>query len=104
MRRCAMADAAQLAAPFVVIGALSARRKWKQDRLLAAAAEDEGIASGACAENDHPAFAKELPRLVSEVRRMFSGEEIRHHLARLELEQTESAADDNEPDEEDALF
>jgi hypothetical protein len=36
---------------------------------------------------DHPEFARELPRFVSEVRRMFTPDEISTHIARVELEQ-----------------
>ena len=40
--------------------------------------------AGAAAE--HPEFARELPRFVSEVRRMFTPQEIRTHIARVERE------------------
>jgi hypothetical protein len=33
---------------------------------------------------DHPEFARELPRFVSEVRRMFTPDEISIHIARVE--------------------
>jgi hypothetical protein len=36
---------------------------------------------------DHPEFARELPRFVSRVRGMFTPQEIRTHLARIEQEQ-----------------
>ena len=39
--------------------------------------------------SDHPEFARELPRFVSRVRRMFTPQEIRTHLARIEREQSE---------------
>ena len=47
----------------------------------------------------HPDFARELPRFVSEVRRMFTPEEIRTHLVRLEREQRERDADVSEEDD-----
>jgi hypothetical protein len=56
---------------------------------------------------DHPEFARELPRFVSRVRRMFTPQEIRTHLARIEREQREYEADIEEDDklkEEDDLF
>ena len=53
----------------------------------------------ASAAYQHPAFARELPRFVSEVRRMFTPDEIRTHIARLEREQNEKAMDISEEDE-----
>ena len=53
----------------------------------------------ASAARDHPAFAREFPRSVSEVRCMFSADEIRTHLARLEREETEKDADTRDPNE-----
>ena len=50
----------------------------------------EKLINFASAASQHPEFARELPRFVSEVRRMFTSEEIRRHLARLEREQSES--------------
>jgi hypothetical protein len=41
-----------------------------------------------------PEFARELPRFVSEVRRMFTPEEIGTHLARIEQAQKENDVDD----------
>src|SRR5260221_7047455 len=38
-----------------------------------------------------PEFARELPRFVAEGRRLFSAEEIREHLARIEREDREAA-------------
>jgi hypothetical protein len=40
---------------------------------------------------DHPEFARKLPRFVSEVRRLFTADEIAVHLARLERAQIETA-------------
>ena len=48
---------------------------------------------------EHPEFARELPRFVSEVRRMFTAVEIRTHFARLEREQTDTAVEASEEDE-----
>jgi hypothetical protein len=50
------------------------------------------------AASEHRAFAQELPRFVSEVRRMFTAEEIAAHLTRIEREQSEK---DAAPQEED---
>ena len=41
----------------------------------------------------HPAFAQELPRFISEVRRMFTPEEIAAQLARIEHERNEKEED-----------
>jgi hypothetical protein len=46
----------------------------------------------------HQEFARELPRLVSRVRRMFTPQEMRTHLARIEREQSEYSADIEEDD------
>ena len=54
------------------------------------------FASAAC---QHAEFARELPRFVSEVRRMFTPEEMSLHIARLEREQSEKAVDDSDEDE-----
>ena len=50
------------------------------------------------AATQHPEFARELPRFVSEVRRMFTPEEIRVHIARIEREQSEKAVDESDED------
>ena len=49
----------------------------------------------------HPAFAQELPRFISEVRRMFTPEEIAAQLTRIEHEW--NAKDEDVPDEDDPL-
>ena len=54
------------------------------------------VASAAC---QHAEFARELPRFVSEVRGMFTPEEMRTHIARLEREQSEKDLDLSEEDE-----
>jgi hypothetical protein len=59
----------------------------------------EKLINFASAASQHAEFARELPRFVSEVRRMFASEEIRTHLARLEREQSERAVDVSEEDE-----
>ena len=55
----------------------------------------------------HPEFARELPRFVSRVRRMFTQQEIGTHLARIEREQREDEADieqDGELEQEGELI
>ncbi len=59
------------------------------------------FASAAC---KHPAFARELPRFVSEVRHMFSADEIRSHLARLERDQIEKDAENRETDKDELHY
>lgn len=54
-----------------------------------------------------PEFARELPRFVARVRHMFTPQEIRSHLARIERERTECNAeieDDDALDKEDELI
>jgi hypothetical protein len=51
---------------------------------------------------DHPEFARELPRFVSGVRRMFTREEIRTCITRVEREQREKDA--NAAEDENELF
>ena len=64
----------------------------------------EKLMNFASAASEHPAFARELPRFVSEVRRMFSADEIRSHLARLEREQIERDAENGETDEDEFQY
>ena len=64
----------------------------------------EKLMNFASAASEHPAFARELPRFVSEVRRMFSADEIRSHLARLEREQIERDAKNRETDEDEFQY
>ena len=61
----------------------------------------EKLMNFASAARDHPAFARELPQFVSEVRRLFSADEIRTHLARLEREQAERDAETRDTDEDE---
>jgi len=60
----------------------------------------EKLMNFASTARDRPAFARELPRFVSEVRHMFSADEIRTHLGRLEREQAERDADTRDADED----
>jgi hypothetical protein len=60
----------------------------------------EKLLNFAGAAADHPEFARELPRFVSEVRQMFTPEEIRSHITRVEREQREKVADTAEDDDE----
>ena len=46
----------------------------------------EKLLNYASAASRHPEFARELPNFVAEVRRMFTPEEIRVHLARVDRE------------------
>ena len=52
----------------------------------------EKLMNFAAAAADHPAFARELPRFVAQVRLMFTPEEIRTHIERIEREQIERDA------------
>jgi hypothetical protein len=49
---------------------------------------------------DHPEYARQLPRFVSCIRGMFTPEEIRTHIARVEREQREKDSEDTEDDDE----
>jgi ribosomal 50S subunit-associated protein YjgA (DUF615 family) len=51
----------------------------------------------------HPDFARELPQFVSEVRRMFTPDEIGAQLARIERSQNERNVDVLEEEEDDLL-
>ncbi len=52
---------------------------------------------------NHPDFARELPRFVSEVRRMFTSDDIRSHMARIEREQQAKDAAASEDDDDEAF-
>jgi hypothetical protein len=52
---------------------------------------------------EHPEFARELPHFVSEVRSMFTSDEIRIHIARIERQQASKAVKDLEDDEDDTF-
>jgi hypothetical protein len=51
------------------------------------------------ATSRHPGFARELPRFISEVRRMFTPDEIRTHLAQMEHEQNKENWNVSEEDD-----
>ena len=53
----------------------------------------EKLLSFAAAAEDHPEFARALPQFVSELRRMFTPEEIDEHLARIERERLQRDMD-----------
>ena len=60
----------------------------------------EKLMNFASAASRHPDFARELPRFISEVRCMFTPDQIRAHLAQMEREQNEQNGDisaDNDP-------
>jgi len=61
----------------------------------------EKLINFAEAASQHRAFAQELPRFISEVRRMFTPEEIAAQLARIEHERNEK--DEDVPGEDDLL-
>jgi hypothetical protein len=61
---------------------------------------EEKLLNSAEAASEHRAFAQELPRFVSEVRRMFAAEEIAAQLKRIERERNERDAavqDEDDP-------
>jgi hypothetical protein len=67
----------------------------------------EKLMTFAAAAADHPDFARELPRFVSEVRRMFTADEIAVHLAQIERAQNETDDDvmeDGDVVEEEDIF
>jgi hypothetical protein len=59
----------------------------------------EKLVNFVSAASGYPDFARELPRFVSEVRRMFTPDEIGTHLARIERAQSEQDADVLEEDD-----
>jgi hypothetical protein len=63
----------------------------------------EKLLNFADAATSRPEFAKELPRFVAYVRGLFTPQEMRTHLARIEREQTEYAAE-NDDEEDDELI
>ena len=62
----------------------------------------EKLLNFADAATNHPEFARELPRFVACVRGLFTPQEMRTHLARIEREQTEYAVV-NDDEEDDVL-
>ena len=64
----------------------------------------EKLLNFAEAAEEHPEFARALPRFVSELRRMFTPEEIEKHLARVEsacLQRAMDAMDVYDPEMDD---
>jgi hypothetical protein len=59
----------------------------------------EKLLNFANAASRHPEFARELPRFVSRVRRMFTPQEMQTHIARVEREQGKQDIDVAEDDE-----
>ena len=59
----------------------------------------EKLISFVSAASRHPGFARELPRFISEVRRMFTPDEILTHLAQMEHEQNKENWDVSEEDD-----
>ena len=59
----------------------------------------EKLINFASAASRHPDFARELPRFVSEVRRMFTPDEIGAHLGQIERAQNEKGIDVLEEDD-----
>ena len=59
----------------------------------------EKLFNFADAAKTHPAFARELPQFVARVRGLFTVEEMRTHLNRIECEQRDRDADIEECDE-----
>jgi hypothetical protein len=67
----------------------------------------EKLMNFADAAADHPDFARELPWFVSEVRRMFTPEQISVHLAQIEGAQNENGGvvvEDDDVVEEEGIF
>ena len=50
----------------------------------------EKLLKFASAASDHPEFARELPRFISRLRRMFTTQEMRTHITRIEREQSKN--------------
>ena len=59
----------------------------------------EKLLKFANAASDHPEFARELPRFISRLRRMFTTQEMRTHITRIEREQSKNDIDVQEPSE-----
>ncbi len=53
----------------------------------------EKLLTFAEAAEEHPEFARALPQFVSELRRMFTPEEVEEHLARIERERVQRDMD-----------
>ena len=61
----------------------------------------EKLLNFADAATSRPEFARELPRFVAYVRGLFTPQEMRTHLARIEREQNEYDADDNNEEDDE---
>src|SRR5665811_443516 len=59
----------------------------------------EKLLNFASAAAEHPEFARELPRFVSQVRLMFTPQEIRTHIARVEREMHDESATTEDDDD-----
>ena len=59
----------------------------------------EKLINFASAAPQHSEFARELPKFIAQVRRMFAREDLRTHIARLERERKENSNDISEDDE-----
>jgi hypothetical protein len=60
----------------------------------------EKLLNFADAATSRPEFARELPRFVACVRGLFTPQEMRTHFARIEREQTEYAAENDDDEDE----
>ncbi len=60
----------------------------------------EKLLNFASAAAQHPEFARELPQFVSEVRRVFTLQEILTHLARIERERSDKSINTDDDDDE----
>jgi hypothetical protein len=59
----------------------------------------EKLLNFASAASQHPSFARELPRFVAQVRQLFTPEEIRSHIERIERDRNLREAEDPQDDD-----
>ncbi len=59
----------------------------------------EKLLNFASAASQHPSFARELPRFVAQVRQLFTPEEIRTHIERIERDRNRREAEDPQDDD-----
>jgi hypothetical protein len=59
----------------------------------------EKLLNFASAASQHPSFARELPRFVAQVRQLFTPEEIRTHIERIERDRNLREAEDPQDDD-----
>jgi hypothetical protein len=59
----------------------------------------EKLLNFASVASQHPSFARELPRFVAQVRQLFTPEEIRMHIERIERERNQREVEDSEDDD-----